>query len=793
MADDQDTTFTPERNPDLGQPSNPPPKSDVSPPDPSANQPADQTVAAIPGAQPVTDTSPADPSANQLADQIVAAIKPELAPDQLDALLQNVYRSVAEAALGDQAVAELMDRLDAALVTAGYTGPTKSEIVAHMGDHRAAAAQQLEAERTAHLAEQTPGAAGPGGRYYAIDQHTKDNGRDVPPDEWGLYRHNGSNDPTRLSNFVMRITTDREVIDEFGNTRVFAGELAIRGRVVPFDVRSDEFASPDRLKAKVFAVAGPEAQIWCKPDEFRNAVSGLSRDPARAVSTTDFGWNAAGDAYLVPSGRVTAGGFVPAADDGVPRVDLAGVESADQLDLRPLDPADLERVKRQVVTDFLRLHGPEVMYMLLAAVAVAVLHRFAGGAARFALWLVGLTGSGKSLAARLTACFFGAFGPGRGQLASWTSTPNYLQHVGYFFRDAIFAVDDYKPETTYRSQVIKLLQTNADGAGRGRLKADATTNTTRAIRGQMLSTGEDVPEHSPSAVARSVIVEVPNRPKDPEVRRRCEAESPRYPGLTADFIRHLLATGRTPGFAAEVAKYADQYMQGAAGQQNDARVAGNLALMAAGFVEIARYLADVWPEWQANAAWFVDSHLPAVRDEMLGEARGQQASEIFLAELADLLEHGLVSLPQGLYHRDHEVVIGRELESSLLQVSTSRSLAAVQKSLREQGKPELAVQNRTLLDQLRQDGKLSDETGSPLAPGAKVTRQRRIGGKNAEAVICIYRQVLEGEVDTAAEAHAAVQTEERARQAKWGNVRAELERQRADRVMTKSGQVAKRN
>src|SRR5262249_23098411 len=156
-----------------------------------------------------------------------------------------------------------------------------------------------------------------------------------------------------------------------------------------------------------------------------------------------------------------------------------------------------------------------------------------------ALWVVGLTGAGKSFPAKLCMNFFGNFtvDGDSGHIASWTATPYYLQREGYYFKDALYLIDDYKPDLATQSQgkqVKQLLQNYADRTGRGRLKIDATTNTTRPIRGLLMSTGEDVPEHSASMLARSIVVRVEQRPKDLDRGQRCRDECSRYSGVMAD-------------------------------------------------------------------------------------------------------------------------------------------------------------------------------------------------------------------------------------------------------------------
>jgi hypothetical protein len=380
---------------------------------------------------------------------------------------------------------------------------------------------------------------------------------------------------TFLTNFNLIIDEEVDLQDEFDPRKLFRGRLRIYGRDVPLEIQAKDYADNNRLRAAIIEAAGVQAVVHGKMDLVRVAISTLNWDPGRhqpvrRTVTTDFGWAAAGDVFLVPGGRITASGFVPVDGQTPRRVDLSGEELARHLDLGPpLTGEELRRVKRHIVDDLLQLHQPRVTYSLLAAVAVAILGRFAPDADPFAVWLVGLTGAGKSFLGRLFLNFFGAFPVASGRFASWSATANYVQRQGYFFKDSLYLVDDYKPDVVPHHQIVRVLQNYADRTGRGRLKADATTNTTRPVRGLLVSTGEDVPEHTPSAVARSVVVPVPQQAKDLERGARCVAESGRYRGVTADFVRHLLALGRTREFAASVNANRRHYYEDIAGQQND--------------------------------------------------------------------------------------------------------------------------------------------------------------------------------------------------------------------------------
>ena len=203
--------------------------------------------------------------------------------------------------------------------------------------------------------------------------------------------------------------------------------------------------------------------------------------------------------------------------------------------------------------------------------------------------------------------FFGDFRVNAGRVATWASTANYIQKAGYYFKDAFYLVDDYKPELVVQGQVIRILQNYTDRTGRGRLRQDTSSNTTRPIRGLLVSTGEDIPEHSASAIARSIIIEVPTKQKDIGRGRRCISECHQYSGVTADLIRHLIAKNRMVPFRKLFQSLQSKFTALISGVQNDTRIANDFALLAAGFAEVARYFRDVWPDCgEQTKCFYVD-------------------------------------------------------------------------------------------------------------------------------------------------------------------------------------------
>jgi hypothetical protein len=154
----------------------------------------------------------------------------------------------------------------------------------------------------------------------------------------------------------------------------------------------------------------------------------------------------------------------------------------------------------------------------------------------------------------------------------------------------------------------------------------------------------------------------------------------------------------------------------------------------------------------------VEEDLVAVRDGMLGEAKEQQASEVFLRTLAELIQfnHVRVEGLPGQREGEHKPVVGRVVEprhgqgvfragganQDRLEICTSLALAQVNDCLRKQGRSELKVTERALLQQLREDGKLLDTSGEPLAVDADPTRRVRLGGQQVWTFAVSRRQLL---------------------------------------------------
>jgi len=677
---------------------------------------------------------------------LLALLDCGLEPEPLEAAVRPLYELIGEAGAVSQE--ELIKRLRNRLKELGYTAPPVAELKRHcrntQRDRRKQSANgQAETEPVIRFV-----AEGPDGRFAGRCE------------KYGLYDMR-TKEPTQLTNFIMRIAEDVHLVDDLRPRRRFRGTITLLGSESPFAIDAEDFASGNKLTETVFKAAGGKAEIHCKPEALRTAISAVSHIETRQAST-NFGWNTDKTAYLVPSGQITANGF-QVADASATQVDLADQEFAKRLNLQPIMAELLAVTKRHVVDDLLRLCPDlKVGYSLLAGAALSVLYRFTDGMNRPLLWIAGLSGNGKSHMAKLFQNFFGDF-PIAGEKAviSWASTSKRIQHEGYYFRDALYLVDDYKPEYCQPREATWLLQAYADSSARSRLQRDATAAETREIRGLLVCTGEDVPDHSASATARLIKIPYPKGDKDLKRGQRCHQQRLNYAGVMTDFIRHVLVNNRGPAFVARVAELQTRFYDEDTGQDNDVRIAGNFAMLAAAFEEIADYLHDAWAGADAAKLAFVNEHVPELRRATLADVSDQKASQLFLSTLAGLVHQGAVRV-QGLIAGNQvqtAAVVGRTVEPKVIsqerprtsgtpvvgrqgaspsreptavEIWTSAALGAVQQALRQQGKPPLAITEKAMLQQLREDGVLLDNNNQKLAAEGTeaVTRQVKVGEMN---------------------------------------------------------------
>lgn len=159
---------------------------------------------------------------------------------------------------------------------------------------------------------------------------------------------------------------------------------------------------------------------------------------------------------------------------------------------------------------------PELSIPLLALVYLSPLNEFfrqSGCEPAFVTMLTGPTGTMKSTLAALALCHFGQF-TAKSLPGSFNDTRNALDVKGFALKDTLMVVDDFYP-SAYKSEYAKmastlqgLLRSYGDRSGRARMTADIKLRAVYVPRGNLLVTGEDVPNLEQSGLARQLMLEI---------------------------------------------------------------------------------------------------------------------------------------------------------------------------------------------------------------------------------------------------------------------------------------------
>jgi hypothetical protein len=341
-----------------------------------------------------------------------------------------------------------------------------------------------------------------------------------------------------LTNFVARIVA--VVLEDDGQStrRVFAVEATLRGRSKTQDIAASAFAAMAWQVELLGAGAVVEPGQGTK-ERARVAIQVLSGELPEQTVYTHAGWRVVDGAwcYLHAGGAVGAAGTVATVS-----VRLPGALARLRL---PNPPAgdDLVAAVRASLA-LLDLLPFSVAAPLLAATFLAVLREPLGEEPPdFTLWLHGPSGAFKSELQALGMAHYGGF-TRHALPAKFRDTANYVEGLCFAAKDALLGVDDYHPaadprEARAMEQVAnRLLRGLGNGAGRGRMRADASLRPDLPPRCVPVASGERLPEGHSNA-ARAFPVAVAPGAVDPAKLAVAQRQRDRYPAALAGYLRWL--------------------------------------------------------------------------------------------------------------------------------------------------------------------------------------------------------------------------------------------------------------
>ena len=546
-----------------------------------------------------------------------------------------------------------------------------------------------------------------------------------------------------LSNFHMKIKKDIIFSSDIAEDRILEGDfITKKGKTYPFRFSSEEFSNNNKLAHQIMKQAGPDLQYNGNLTHLKLATQAVSK--AKTIHMSDnFGWDDDYKTYRTPTVHINKEGIYTSSKT---YIDMTNHDHAKYLNMQRLDKESLKNVIQHILDDFMTLSDARVITPVIGHIFLAPIQELMGDD-KYALWVLGLTGVGKSFLAKLSQCFFGDFRRS-GSVVSWNSTVNSIQTIGFLFKDAIYVVDDYKRNNKNEDDIIEKIQSYADKTGKSRLRPDASVQKTRYIRGLLFVTGEDTPTNEASTISRLMIIHYPKAPTDQVVGARCMKYSDQYSGVMAAYIHWFLKNEISEELEEMFQKYITEVYEKIKGKQNGIRIAQNLAQNKIGFTLFTRFLEDEGyiPKRDKNVLDLThDENLLSLTGEMTQAVKEQQASKVFMQMLNELIVSGKIyidveldnSSVSPLYRDLHErmnkyyeqqaenrYVVGfMESENAdtvyLLPLITWRE---VQKAIRESG-DSFRFGKKAVLSQLQEDGYIVESEIPPDRIHSSTTRK----------------------------------------------------------------------
>jgi hypothetical protein len=412
-------------------------------------------------------------------------------------------------------------------------------------------------------------------------------------------------------------------------------------------------------------------------ERFRTAIQKLSRDSIR--SDTIFahtGWRKIeghGWCYLHQGGPI--GPVGPITEIGVC---LPG--ALVPLRLPWTNDALLNAASVRAVLRLVRELPARIAFPLVGSAFRAAL-----GNASYSLFFVGTTGNYKTELATLLQQFFGVGFDVKHLPASWSSTSNFIEQLGFVAKDAVLVVDEFTPtgskvdvQRFYR-EAERVLRAQGNHSARGRLTAEAALKEAKPPRGLYVVTGEDLPPGE-SLLARCCVVEIDKGEVSSELLTtfQTDAAAGEYARCMAAFVQWL--AGRYEAVQQRLRARIAELRSAGQSDSRHRRTASNIAEVTAAvevFLEFAQSVPGVLGSQEANdLRKACCDALNAVASEQSAGQTGQSPALMFVQLLQSALGSGaahLRSVDGGVPNVENPAAFGWRREATSLVESDWRA------------------------------------------------------------------------------------------------------------------------
>jgi hypothetical protein len=394
--------------------------------------------------------------------------------------------------------------------------------------------------------------------------------------------------PVPLTTFGALIVGQVVEDDGVETRRLLEIEGDLRGRTYRFQVPAGQFPA----MAWPMEHMGAGAALWAgvsTRDHARAAIQFLSyanREPVERRVYAHTGWCEVDGQWLY----LHAGGAIGPVGS-VPDIEVSLPEQLRRYSLP--DPPTGERL-RQVLRGSLKVL--DVARDTVTVPILASVYRSVLGDCDLSVFVCGESGAGKTAEAVLGQQHYGSGMDALHLPASWESTANAIQVLGFHAKDALMVVDDFAPTGSASDiqhkhrEADRVFRSQANKSPRNRLSSNSSLRPPKEPRGLIFATGEDVPKGY-SLGARMLKLDQPKTGPgavDWDKLTECQEAADRgvYAQALSGYIRHLATNYErmTKGLPADVNALRSKAYQD--GQHR--RTPGIVADLAVGF----RYFLD---------------------------------------------------------------------------------------------------------------------------------------------------------------------------------------------------------
>ena len=455
-------------------------------------------------------------------------------------------------------------------------------------------------------------------------------------------------------NFFIVIDEDIEFDDGIEKTHRYRGSIIIDHGAVTFKFDEDSrvFATPQEM-SKILSNIGGIDVIFDNYNlkDVRIAMQWTSKDSVKKCKVSQvFGWKGT-KMYRSPSSIILVDGVKKVSSE----VDLSDIPRACNLDIKAISDRDFKKVGEHIVSDLLNVHERYSVdclfgFTFLAPVASQIVtsKKWSGG--RIGLWLVGSSGCGKSHTALLFQNFFGDF-TGEGSTFAWGGTALSVQDGGYYFKDAVFMVDDFKIAEFGKNEMpnlIKVLQNYTEGTSRTRFNMNlGHAEGGKPIRGSMLITGEDLLDDVASIMTRYHIVQMDDKGMNTSAFKATKDYVDFYSGFMGRYIAWLLNEPKiVDKIVVRIEKWKSELMSQYVGV-NVNRIAQSFAYNLVGFETFCKFLAKngfISMEKQIEMVKIHKNNLFNMIAPNVEDAKEATIGSVFISTLKDLIGSGAVRI-----------------------------------------------------------------------------------------------------------------------------------------------------